>query len=81
MLLYVRYHQWHRFLFCLGLISIDEFRQTWKLFNLHLKINIDDESIDNLARNMDFNKDGSIDFNEFLEAFHVVHKFENSSSS
>ncbi|KAJ7319571.1 hypothetical protein JRQ81_019082 [Phrynocephalus forsythii] len=64
-----------------GLISIDEFRQTWKLFNLHLKINIDDESIDNLARSMDFNKDGSIDFNEFLEAFHVVHKFENKCRS
>uniref|UniRef100_A0A8D2J0Z5 Serine/threonine-protein phosphatase n=1 Tax=Varanus komodoensis TaxID=61221 RepID=A0A8D2J0Z5_VARKO len=63
-----------------GLISIDEFRQTWKLFNLHLRIDTDDESIDNLARNIDFNKDGSIDFNEFLEAFHVVHKFENRHS-
>uniref|UniRef100_A0A8D2J188 Serine/threonine-protein phosphatase with EF-hands n=1 Tax=Varanus komodoensis TaxID=61221 RepID=A0A8D2J188_VARKO len=64
-----------------GLISIDEFRQTWKLFNLHLRIDTDDESIDNLARNIDFNKDGSIDFNEFLEAFHVVHKFENRLSN
>ncbi|XP_062983754.1 serine/threonine-protein phosphatase with EF-hands 1 [Elgaria multicarinata webbii] len=63
-----------------GLISIDEFRQTWKLFNLHLRIDVDDESIDSLARNIDFNKDGSIDFNEFLEAFHVVHKFENRYS-
>ncbi|XP_065277108.1 serine/threonine-protein phosphatase with EF-hands 1 isoform X1 [Emys orbicularis] len=60
-----------------GLISIEEFRQTWKLFNSHLKIDIDDESIDNLARSIDFNKDGSIDFNEFLEAFHVVNKFQN----
>ncbi|XP_066478234.1 serine/threonine-protein phosphatase with EF-hands 1 [Tiliqua scincoides] len=59
-----------------GLISIDEFRQTWKLFNLHLKNNIDDKAIDNLARSIDINQDGSIDFNEFLEAFHVVHKFE-----
>nr|XP_020644775.1 serine/threonine-protein phosphatase with EF-hands 1 [Pogona vitticeps] len=64
-----------------GLISIDEFRHTWKLISLHLKISIDNESIDNLARSMDFNKDGSIDFNEFLEAFHVVHKFENRYSS
>uniref|UniRef100_A0A674IRE3 Serine/threonine-protein phosphatase n=1 Tax=Terrapene triunguis TaxID=2587831 RepID=A0A674IRE3_9SAUR len=62
-----------------GLISIEEFRQTWKLFNSHLKIDIDDESIDNLARSIDFNKDGSIDFNEFLEAFHVVNKFENKA--
>uniref|UniRef100_K7G682 Serine/threonine-protein phosphatase with EF-hands n=1 Tax=Pelodiscus sinensis TaxID=13735 RepID=K7G682_PELSI len=60
-----------------GLISIEEFRQTWKLFNSHLKIDIDDESIDNLARSIDVNKDGSIDFNEFLEAFHVVNKFKN----
>uniref|UniRef100_A0A8D0HRK7 Serine/threonine-protein phosphatase n=1 Tax=Sphenodon punctatus TaxID=8508 RepID=A0A8D0HRK7_SPHPU len=63
-----------------GLISVEEFRRTWKLFNLHLKIDIDDESIDSLAYSIDFNKDGSIDFNEFLEAFHVVHKFENKYS-
>lgn len=68
--------QWHHFPSHLGLISIDEFRQTWKLFNLHLKNNIDDKAIDNLARSIDVNQDGSIDFNEFLEAFHVVHKFE-----
>ncbi|KAH0624720.1 hypothetical protein JD844_032459 [Phrynosoma platyrhinos] len=64
-----------------GLISIDEFHQAWKLFNLHLKIDLNDESIDSLARCIDFNKDGSIDFNEFLEAFHVVHKFEDRYSS
>ncbi|KAK9401983.1 serine/threonine-protein phosphatase with EF-hands 1 [Crotalus adamanteus] len=58
-----------------GLISADEFRQTWKLFNAHVKNDVSDESIDSLVRTMDFNKDGSIDFNEFLEAFHVVHKF------
>ncbi|XP_077199240.1 serine/threonine-protein phosphatase with EF-hands 1 [Paroedura picta] len=63
-----------------GLISIDEFRQTWKLFNLHLQIDVDDDSIDSLARSIDFNKDGNIDFNEFLEAFHVVHKFESRST-
>ncbi|KAL8190297.1 UNVERIFIED_CONTAM: hypothetical protein K2H54_047726 [Gekko kuhli] len=63
-----------------GLISIDEFRQTWKLFNLHLKIDVDDESIDSLARSIDFNKDGNIDFNEFLEAFHLVHKFESRNN-
>ncbi|KAG8137312.1 hypothetical protein E2320_004578, partial [Naja naja] len=63
------------FLLCLGLISADEFRQTWKLFNAHVKNDVSDESIDSLARTMDFNKDGSIDFNEFLEAFRIVHKF------
>ncbi|XP_077155237.1 serine/threonine-protein phosphatase with EF-hands 1 [Ranitomeya variabilis] len=59
-----------------GLISIDEFRQTWKLFTSHLHISIDDATIDDLAHSIDSNKDGSIDFNEFLEAFQVVHKFE-----
>ncbi|KAM3936355.1 serine/threonine-protein phosphatase with EF-hands 1 [Leptodactylus fuscus] len=64
-----------------GLISIDEFRQTWKLFSSHLHISIDDSTIDDLAHSIDSNKDGSIDFNEFLEAFRVVHKFERKNSN
>ncbi|XP_074843905.1 serine/threonine-protein phosphatase with EF-hands 1 [Carettochelys insculpta] len=63
-----------------GLISTEEFRQIWKLFNSHLKIDVDDKSIDRLAHSIDFNKDGSIDFNEFLEAFHVVNKLDNKQS-
>ncbi|XP_029459201.1 serine/threonine-protein phosphatase with EF-hands 1 [Rhinatrema bivittatum] len=63
-----------------GLISIEEFRQTWKLFSSHLHIDIDDATIDDLARAIDTNKDGSIDFNEFLEAFRVVQKFESKES-
>ncbi|KPP74539.1 serine/threonine-protein phosphatase with EF-hands 1-like [Scleropages formosus] len=59
-----------------GLISIDEFRQTWKLFSSHLNVDVDDRTIEDLARTIDFNKDGSIDFNEFLEAFRVVHKLD-----
>ncbi|XP_027288376.1 serine/threonine-protein phosphatase with EF-hands 1 [Cricetulus griseus] len=57
-----------------GLISMDEFRTMWKLFNTHYNVHIDDSQIDELANTMDFNKDGSIDFNEFLKAFYVVHK-------
>ncbi|KAG9485713.1 hypothetical protein GDO78_008676 [Eleutherodactylus coqui] len=64
-----------------GLISLDEFRQTWKLFSSHLHINIDDSTIDDLAHSIDSNKDGSIDFNEFLEAFRVVHKFEHKDNN
>lgn len=60
--------------FLLGLISMDEFRTMWKLFNTHYNVHIDDSQIDELANTMDFNKDGSIDFNEFLKAFYVVHK-------
>nr|XP_014345038.1 PREDICTED: serine/threonine-protein phosphatase with EF-hands 1 [Latimeria chalumnae] len=60
-----------------GLISIEEFHQTWKLFSSHFHINIDDAVINDLARSIDSNNDGSIDFNEFLEAFRVVHKLDS----
>ncbi|XP_040599880.1 serine/threonine-protein phosphatase with EF-hands 1 [Mesocricetus auratus] len=63
-----------------GLISMDEFRTMWKLFNTHYNVHIDDSQIDELASIMDFNKDGSIDFNEFLKAFYVVHKYEKPES-
>ncbi|KFO97685.1 Serine/threonine-protein phosphatase with EF-hands 1, partial [Calypte anna] len=59
-----------------GLISLEEFRQTWNLFASHLGIDVDDESLDKLIFSIDCNKDGHIDFSEFLEAFHVVHRLE-----
>uniref|UniRef100_A0A8C7XHR9 Serine/threonine-protein phosphatase with EF-hands n=1 Tax=Oryzias sinensis TaxID=183150 RepID=A0A8C7XHR9_9TELE len=62
-----------------GLISIEEFRHTWRLFSAHLGVAIDDRAIDDLARSIDFNKDGSIDFTEFLEAFRVVHKMDKDA--
>ncbi|CAO2639345.1 Serine/threonine-protein phosphatase with EF-hands 2 [Lemmus lemmus] len=55
-----------------GFISLDEFRQTWKLFSSHMNIDITDDNICALARSIDFNKDGRIDINEFLEAFRLV---------
>ncbi|KAM7326532.1 serine/threonine-protein phosphatase with EF-hands 2 [Alexandromys fortis] len=55
-----------------GFISLDEFRQTWKLFSSHMNIDITDDHICDLARSIDFNKDGRIDINEFLEAFRLV---------
>ncbi|CAD7693452.1 unnamed protein product [Nyctereutes procyonoides] len=55
-----------------GFISLDEFRQTWKLFSSHMNIDITDDCICDLARSIDFNRDGHIDINEFLEAFHIV---------
>uniref|UniRef100_A0A8C0HWQ4 Serine/threonine-protein phosphatase with EF-hands n=1 Tax=Balaenoptera musculus TaxID=9771 RepID=A0A8C0HWQ4_BALMU len=55
-----------------GFISLDEFRQTWKLFSSHMNIDVTDDCICDLARSIDFNKDGHIDINEFLEAFRLV---------
>lgn len=56
----------------LGLISFEEFHQTWKLLSSHLKMDITDKAIADLAQSIDFNKDGSIDINEFMEAFRLV---------
>ncbi|NWQ75880.1 PPE1 phosphatase, partial [Columbina picui] len=61
-----------------GLISLEEFSQTWKLFASHLGI-VYNESLDKLVLSMDYNKDGYIDFNEFLEAFHVVHRLQKKA--
>ncbi|XP_053317711.1 serine/threonine-protein phosphatase with EF-hands 2 [Spea bombifrons] len=55
-----------------GLISFEEFQHTWKLLSSHLNIEISDEAVWNMARSIDFNKDGNIDINEFLEAFRLV---------
>lgn len=70
--------------FCLsplGLISLEEFRHTWKLFTSHLGIDVTDESLGKLVLSIDYNKDGCIDFNEFLGAFHVVHRLERKANS
>lgn len=63
-----------------GLVSMEEFRAMWKLFNSHYGVRIEESQVDELAERMDLNKDGSIDFNEFLKAFYVVHKFDMSKS-
>ncbi|XP_071069297.1 serine/threonine-protein phosphatase with EF-hands 1 [Dasypus novemcinctus] len=64
-----------------GLISMEEFRTMWQLFSAHYSVKIDDSQVDELANRMDLNKDGSIDFNEFLKAFYVVHKFDHLNKS
>ncbi|XP_027759400.1 serine/threonine-protein phosphatase with EF-hands 1 [Empidonax traillii] len=64
-----------------GLISVEEFSQTWKLFTSHLGIDAQHDSFDKLVLSIDKNKDGQIDFNEFLEAFHVVHRVEEKANS
>ncbi|XP_066106221.1 serine/threonine-protein phosphatase with EF-hands 1 [Saccopteryx bilineata] len=61
-----------------GLISMEEFHSMWKLFSSHYHVYIEDSQVDELAKRMDLNKDGSIDFNEFLKAFYVVHKLDKT---
>ncbi|NWZ61651.1 PPE1 phosphatase, partial [Acrocephalus arundinaceus] len=63
-----------------GLISLEEFSQTWRLFTSHLGIDVQDDSIDKLVLSIDYNKDGHIDFNEFLEAFHIVQRLEKKAT-
>uniref|UniRef100_A0AAY4C3K2 Serine/threonine-protein phosphatase with EF-hands n=1 Tax=Denticeps clupeoides TaxID=299321 RepID=A0AAY4C3K2_9TELE len=55
-----------------GLISFEDFRQTWKLLSAFLKMEITDEAISDLVVSIDTNKDGSIDIDEFMEAFRLV---------
>ncbi|XP_078250606.1 serine/threonine-protein phosphatase with EF-hands 2 [Pogona vitticeps] len=55
-----------------GYISLEEFQQIWKLFSTHMNIEISEQNINDLARSIDFNRDGNIDFNEFIEAFRLV---------
>ncbi|KAK5611103.1 hypothetical protein CRENBAI_022014 [Crenichthys baileyi] len=57
-----------------GFISMEDFRQTWKLLSVYLKMEIPDEDICNLAVTIDSNHDGSIDIDEFMEAFRLTDK-------
>ncbi|XP_034450665.1 serine/threonine-protein phosphatase with EF-hands 2 [Hippoglossus hippoglossus] len=57
-----------------GFITIEDFRQTWKLLSVYLKMEITDEAISDLSVTIDRNKDGSIDIDEFMEAFRLTDK-------
>lgn len=65
---------WPMFLFFSGLISFEDFRQTLKLLSAYLKMEISDEVINELVISTDTNNDGSIDIDEFMEAFRLVDK-------
>ncbi|KAM7415785.1 hypothetical protein PAMA_018041 [Pampus argenteus] len=57
-----------------GFITIEDFRQTWKLLSVYLKMEITDEAISDLSVTIDSNQDGSIDIDEFMEAFRLTDK-------
>lgn len=51
---------------------MQEFEESCHLLNEHTNSNIPLDSIEDLAKSIDMDKDGLIDFNEFLEAFRLV---------
>ncbi len=51
---------------------MDEFEDACELLSSHIGTSLSKESIRDMARCIDINKDGIIDFNEFLEAFRLV---------
>ncbi|XP_051923478.1 serine/threonine-protein phosphatase with EF-hands 2 isoform X2 [Hippocampus zosterae] len=57
-----------------GFISPSDFRQTWKLLSVYLKMEITDEAISELTVAIDSNRDGAIDIDEFMEAFRLTDK-------
>ncbi|NXF09534.1 PPE1 phosphatase, partial [Smithornis capensis] len=63
-----------------GLISFEEFSQTWRLFTSQMGIDVEDDALEKLVLSIDHNRDGHIDFHEFLEAFHVVHRLEKQAN-
>ena len=55
-----------------GCISLEEFKDSCEVLNQFSHRQIPPEKINDLARSLDINRDGRIDFNEFLEAFRLV---------
>ena len=51
---------------------MEEFEDALNILIRQLEINIQLQEIRDIAISLDLNKDGQIDFNEFLEAFRIV---------
>ena len=58
------------------MVSLDEFQDCCRILCEHTNC-MSEQDIRDLARTLDINQDGFIDFNEFLEAFRLS---ENSSN-
>ncbi|VDP08963.1 unnamed protein product [Soboliphyme baturini] len=55
-----------------GYITLDEFEDTCLLLNKYSNSQLTKSAIRSIANTMDINKDGSIDLNEFFEAFRMA---------
>ncbi|KAK7486992.1 hypothetical protein BaRGS_00021808, partial [Batillaria attramentaria] len=55
-----------------GYISMSEFEEACGILTRHASIPMPQSQIAEIAQSLDLNKDGQIDFNEFLEAFRIV---------
>ena len=55
-----------------GFISMTEFQEACEILKRHAGVPMTSCYIADIAHSLDLNKDGFIDFNEFLEAFRIV---------
>ena len=55
-----------------GCLSMAEFSEACQILTRHAGLSLQPEQISDIARSLDLNHDGHIDFNEFLEAFRIV---------
>ncbi|KAH9496021.1 peflin or Penta-EF hand domain-containing protein 1 [Bulinus truncatus] len=55
-----------------GHLSMTEFTEACQLLVKHANLTLTQNQIRDIATSLDLNKDGQIDFNEFLEAFRIV---------
>ena len=58
-----------------GQISMEEFEEVIHLLVKQQNISCPLDQISDIAKSIDLNHDGRIDFNEFLEAFRIVDSF------
>ncbi|OQV16945.1 Serine/threonine-protein [Hypsibius exemplaris] len=55
-----------------GILTMEEFQHGCILLNKHMGNPLSEDQIKALAQSLDINKDGQIEFNEFLEAFRLA---------